>query len=46
VNNTAFGELILENIEDILCHFHMNNDSEVLVENTHGTKHIPLGFKR
>lgn len=46
VNNTVFGQFLLDNIEEILMHFHMNNETETLVDNTHGSKHIPLGFKR
>ncbi len=47
VNNTIFGEIILENLDDILAHFPMNNEDEsTLIESTHGIKFIPLGFKR
>jgi len=48
INKTVFGEILIENIEDILNHFHMDIESETekLIESTHGPKFIPLGFKR
>ncbi len=47
LKNTPFGELIVENIEGILLKFQMNNENEdALVDSTHGSKFIPLGFTR
>jgi len=47
-NNTILGEILINNINGILKHFVIENDTEEIkkIEGTYGEMYVPLGNKR